>query len=263
VTHRGPAYIKAKLPSMYEQFRALADVDITRQPMEVAPTIHYAMGGIHVEPETGATTVEGLFAAGECAAGLHGANRLGGNSLSDLLVFGRRAGEAAAAFALSHGARPAIDEQQVEVEKQLLLRPFESAGRENPYLLHEELQEVMDRHAGIARTHAGLAEGLMRVGQLQQRLQELHVQGSRMFNPGWHTARDDAFMLTIAEALLRCALERTESRGAHWRTDFPDKDPVQGSQNYVVKKGADGMELSARPMPPMPRELALLLEEKR
>jgi len=262
VRHRGADYIKRKLPSMYEQFLKLADVDITTQRMEVAPTIHYAMGGIRVEPETGATSVPGLYAAGECAAGLHGANRLGGNSLSDLLVFGRRAGEGAAAFVAQHGDQPCVDERQIQEEGALLLRPFESAGRENPYLIHEELQDTMDRCAGIARTKEGLAEGLAHVQDLRQRATQLHVSGSRMFNPGWHTARDDLFMLTIAEAILRCGLLRDESRGAHWRTDFPDKDPALAKLNYTVKQVDGAMKVSERPITPMPPELAALLEEK-
>jgi len=262
VRHRGADYIKRKLPSMYEQFLKLADVDITTQRMEVAPTIHYAMGGIRVEPETGATSVPGLYAAGECAAGLHGANRLGGNSLSDLLVFGRRAGEGAAAFVAQHGDQPCVDERQIQEEGALLLRPFESAGRENPYLIHEELQDTMDRCAGIARTKEGLAEGLAHVQDLRQRATQLHVSGSRMFNPGWHTARDDLFMLTIAEAILRCGLLRDESRGAHWRTDFPDKDLALAKLNYTVKQVDGAMKVSERPITPMPPELAALLEEK-
>ena len=262
VRHRGADYIKRKLPSMYEQFLKLADVDITTQRMEVAPTIHYAMGGIRVEPETGATSVPGLYAAGECAAGLHGANRLGGNSLSDLLVFGRRAGEGAATFVAQHGDQPCVDERQIQEEGALLLRPFESAGRENPYLIHEELQDTMDRCAGIARTKEGLAEGLAHVQDLRQRATQLHVSGSRMFNPGWHTARDDLFMLTIAEAILRCGLLRDESRGAHWRTDFPDKDLALAKLNYTVKQVDGAMKVSERPITPMPPELAALLEEK-
>ncbi len=262
VRHRGADYIKRKLPSMYEQFLKLADVDITTQRMEVAPTIHYAMGGIRVEPETGATSVPGLYAAGECAAGLHGANRLGGNSLSDLLVFGRRAGEGAAAFVAQHGDQPCVDERQIQEEGALLLRPFESAGRENPYLIHEELQDTMDRCAGIARTKDGLAEGLAHVQDLRQRATQLYVSGSRMFNPGWHTARDDLFMLTIAEAILRCGLLRDESRGAHWRTDFPDKDLALAKLNYTVKQVDGAMKVSERPITPMPPELAALLEEK-
>ncbi len=261
LTHRGADYIRRKLPSMYEQFLKLADVDITKERMEVAPTIHYAMGGIRAEAETGATSLDGLYAAGECAAGLHGANRLGGNSLSDLLVFGKRAGEAAARHALDQQQFGAVDDGQVESERRLLLSPFENQGNENPYLLHEALQQLMQEHAGIARTHELLAAGLEQHQLLTERASNLHTEGSRLFNPGWHAARDDLFMLTITEAILRCAIARKESRGAHWRTDFPDKDPVEGQQNYVVKKSGATMLVSTRPIPPMPPELAKLLEE--
>lgn len=255
-------YIKRKLPSMFEQFLTLADVDITREPMEVAPTVHYAMGGIQVEAETGASTVPGLFAAGEAAAGLHGANRLGGNSLTDLLVFGRRTGIAAAVHAREQGGTASrIDERQVEEEKELLLRPFESGGGENPFLLHEELQDCMALHAGLARDAAGLEAGLETVLALQQRARRLEVQGSRMFNPGWHMARDDLFMLTLAEAVFRAAIARTESRGAHYRTDYPEKDPEQGTINYLACRGEGGVEIKPSPIPPMPAELAALLEE--
>jgi succinate dehydrogenase / fumarate reductase, flavoprotein subunit len=262
ISHQPAEFIRRKLPSMYEQFLTLADVDITRGPMEVAPTVHYAMGGIRVEAETGATTVPGLFAAGEAAAGLHGANRLGGNSLTDLLVFGRRTGMAAA----DHAARVrddsvCIDEAQIEAEKALLLRPFESGGGENPFLMHQELQDCMSTHVGIARDEEGLQAGLEKVLDLQQRAENLDVQGSRMFNPGWHMARDDLFMLTLAEAVIRAALMRKESRGAHWRTDYPDKDPEGARINIVACKTETGIEVKPAPIPPMPAELAALLEE--
>jgi succinate dehydrogenase / fumarate reductase, flavoprotein subunit len=261
VTHRGADYIKRKLPSMYEQFMHLADVDITKERMEVAPTIHYAMGGIDVEAETGATSLLGLYAAGECAAGLHGANRLGGNSLGDLLVFGKRAGEAAAAYAQAQPALPATDDGQIAEEMAVLVRPFESAGQENPYLYHAELQEIMGTHAAIARNQELLDEGLAKFQRLEARAKDLHVEGSRMFNPGWHTARDDLFMLTISEAILRTAAVRTESRGAHWRTDFPDKDPAQERVNYLARKVDGNMVIEARPIPPMPPELLELTKE--
>jgi succinate dehydrogenase / fumarate reductase flavoprotein subunit len=261
VTHRGADYIKRKLPSMYEQFMHLADVDITKERMEVAPTIHYAMGGIDVEAETGATSVYGLYAAGECAAGLHGANRLGGNSLGDILVFGKRAGEAAAGHARARPAAPPVDEGQVAAEMALLLRPFESAGQENPYLFHAELQEIMGTHAAIARTQELADEGLRKLQRLQARAVNLHVEGSRMFNPGWHTARDDLFMLTIGEAILRTAALRTESRGAHWRLDYPDKDLIQGGVNYLARNVDGRMVVEARQFAPMPPELAELVKE--
>jgi succinate dehydrogenase / fumarate reductase flavoprotein subunit len=255
-------FIKGKLPSMYEQFLTLADVDITKGPMEVAPTVHYAMGGIHVEPETGASSLPGLYAAGEAAAGLHGANRLGGNSLTDLLVFGKRAGEAAAEFARGGGGPNGIDEAQIDEEKALLLKPFESGSGENPFLLHQELQAVMSDHVGITRDEETLQQGLDKVLALQQRAENLDVQGSRMFNPGWHMARDDIFMLTLAEAVIRAALLRRESRGAHFRTDYPEKDPELGKVNTVAVKIESGAEIKQRPIVPMPPELAALLEAK-
>ncbi|MCA1595561.1 MAG: fumarate reductase/succinate dehydrogenase flavoprotein subunit, partial [Chloroflexi bacterium] len=221
VSHRGADYVRRKLPSMYEQFHALGDIDITREPMEVYPTIHYVMGGVSAEPETAATTVPGLFAAGEVAAGLHGANRLGGNSLSDIMVFGKRAGDAAAAFAQAAGQgdldTPQIREQiqqQVQEEATILLSPFESSGSENPYTLTQELQEAMQKGAMIARTEESLTECLNTILSLQERSKNLHVEGSRMFNPGWHGARDVRFMLKTSEIIVRCALARKESRGA-------------------------------------------------
>jgi succinate dehydrogenase flavoprotein subunit len=262
ISHKPADFIKKKLPSMYEQFLVLADIDITKQPMEVAPTIHYAMGGVDVEAETAATTVPGLYAAGEVASGLHGANRLGGNSLSDLLVFGHIAGRHAAEHAKSLSECPQIDYAQLQEEKELLLRPFESGGGENPYVMHQDLQDIMATHAGIARDGDGIAAGLERLLALQQRAQNIEVQGSRMFNPAWHMARDDLFMLTVAEAVLRAAAARTESRGAHWRTDFPDKDPEQGRVNYMVCKTDNGMEVTPQRTTPMPPELAELVEAK-
>jgi succinate dehydrogenase / fumarate reductase, flavoprotein subunit len=257
-----PDVIKRKLPSMFDQFLTLADVDITKEPMEVAPTVHYAMGGIRVEADTGASTVPGLFSAGEAAAGLHGANRLGGNSLTDLLVFGRRTGMAAAEYASGVPAQSlAIDEGQIQAEKELLLAPFESGGGENPYLLHQELQDCMATYAGIARDEEGLQKGLQGVLDLQERAKQLEVQGSRMFNPGWHMARDDHFMLTLAEAVLRAAIARKESRGAHWRTDYPDRDPELGKVNFAACWRETGVEVRPTPIPPMPAELAALLEE--
>ncbi|MBI1744009.1 FAD-binding protein [Candidatus Acetothermia bacterium] len=263
ITHRGPEYIKKKLPSMHEQFLKLADVDITKQPMEVAPTIHYAMGGVRVEPETSASTVSGLFAAGEVAGGLHGANRLGGNSLSDLLVFGRRAGEGAAKYVKSLNNPLKIDEAQIESEKKLLLRPFNESGTENPYQIHEELQNAMQEGAGLARTTESLEKALKKILELQQRAQQTRVPGSRLYNPGWHTARDIVFMLTVSEAIVRCAIERKESRGAHWRKDFLSKDETWGKQNLVTYKDTSGaMKIKMMPTPQMPAELAQLFQQE-
>ncbi|HZU06124.1 MAG TPA: FAD-binding protein [Chloroflexota bacterium] len=262
ITHRGAEYIKRKLPSMYDQFLSLADVDITREKMEVAPTIHYVMGGVRVEPETGASTVPGLFAAGEVAAGLHGANRLGGNSLSDLLVFGKRAGDAAAAYANQLGVNLQINPEEVEAESRRLLRPFESDGNENPYLLHEALQETMQNYVGIARTGEQLQHALEEILRLQERAQRIRVSGSRLFNPGWHTAIDVQFMLTVCEAIIRSAIERRESRGSHWRLDYPKQDPELGRVNFVVRKTPSGMEVTTSPIPPLREDLAALLAAK-
>jgi len=260
VTHLPADVIKKKLPSMYDQFLRLAEVDITKQPMEVAPTIHYAMGGLRVEPETGATTLAGLYAAGEVAAGLHGANRLGGNSLSDLLVFGRRAGAAAAAYQ-RQVAPGQLDAQAVAAEQDLLLTPFASKGLENPYLLQQALQEAMQEGAGLARTEAGLRQCLNTILALRERASRIQVPGSRRYNPGWHTARDVSFMLTVAEAIVRAALERRESRGAHWRLDHPEKDAALGRVNFIAVKEADTMRIRTRPVPEMPAELARLFGE--
>jgi succinate dehydrogenase / fumarate reductase flavoprotein subunit len=261
VIHLGADRIKKKLPSMYDQFLSLADVDITREAMEVYPTIHYAMGGLRVEPDTGATTVRGLYAAGEVAAGLHGANRLGGNSLSDLLVFGRRAGAAAAQFVKSVSLG-ALDASTVGDEQTLLLRPLEGTGSENPYLLQQELQAAMQEGAGIARTDAGLRTCLETILALKRRADHVRVAGSRLYNPGWHTARDLRFMLVISEAIVRGAIERRESRGAHWRTDFPNADPNFGKLNLIALKDGDAMRISTRPVPEMPDELADLFNGK-
>ena len=260
VRHLGAEKIKEKLPSMYEQFLRLADVDITKAPMEVAPTIHYAMGGLRVEAETGATTLPGLYAAGEAAAGLHGANRLGGNSLSDLLVFGRRAGEAAAAYQRDTGLGT-LDERQVAYEQGLLLLPLVGEGKENPYLLQQELQQAMQDGAGLAREEKSLKVGLDKVLELRQRSARIHVPGSRKYNPGWHTARDLRFMLTIAEAIVRAAIERRESRGAHWRLDYLEKDPALGRVNFIAFSDGGRVKLKTRPVPEMPAELATLFDD--
>ncbi len=260
ISHRGAEFIKKKLPSMYDQFLTLAEIDITKSPMEVAPTIHYVMGGVRVEAGTGATTVPGLFAAGEVAAGLHGANRLGGNSLSDLLVFGKRAGEHAAVYARDLRTVPVPDERQAAEEWSLLQRPFEAGGNENPYAIHEDIQEVMGTFAGIERTGEQLAEGLVKILALQGRAERMRASGSMLFNPGWHTCRDVRFMLALCEAIFRSAIERRESRGAHWRLDFPDQDPKWGALNIIVRRGDAGMGVDTRPVPPLPAELARLME---
>ncbi len=261
VTHLDAALVKKKLPSMHEQFLSLAEVDITREPMEVYPTIHYAMGGLRVEPDTGATTVRGLYAAGEVAAGLHGANRLGGNSLSDLLVFGRRAGAAAAQFAKPLSLAT-VDPSTVADEQRLLLRPLEGTGSENPYLLQQELQAAMQEDVGIARTDAGLRTCLETILDLKRRADHVHVAGSRLYNPGWHTARDLRFMLVISDVIVRGAIERRESRGAHWRTDFPNADPNFAKLNLIAVKDGEAVRITTRPVPEMPEELADLFDGK-
>ena len=263
ITHRKPEYIKSKLPSMYEQFLKLAKVDITTQPMEVAPTIHYIMGGVRVEAETGASTVPGLFAAGEVAAGLHGANRLGGNSLSDLLVFGKRAGEAAAAASRSGSreARATLDLREISGALAGLMAPVERPAGESPYRLQAEIQDVMSKYAPIVRDAAGLQAGLEAIIHLGARARSCGTGGSSSlaFNPGWHTAIDLHSMLVNAEALLRSALERKESRGAHARSDYPKPDEALGDVNFIVEKTLNGMAVKAEKRPAMPDYLAELV----
>jgi len=260
ITHRKPDFIKSKLPSMYEQFLKLANVDITRQPMEVAPTIHYAMGGVRVEADTCATTVPGLFAAGEVASGLHGANRLGGNSLSDLLVFGKRAGEAAALAAkgVRKTSEAKIDHGVIATAIAGLMEPLNHPTGDNPYTLEAEIQDVMSAHAPIVRDGPGLAAGLEKVLELAARSRNCGTGGSNTlaFNPGWHTALDLRSMLINAEALLRSALERKESRGAHARSDYPDADDRLTPVNFLVEKTLDGMSVRAEQRPGMPKYLA-------
>ena len=260
ISHKPAEYVKRKLPSMYHQFLELADVDITKGPMEVGPTCHYMMGGIRVDAETAESSIPGLFAAGEAAAGLHGANRLGGNSLSDLLVFGRRAGFAASQYA-KRASIPAIDPSQTaQAERQMLL-PFESSASESPYRIHDDLQDVMQRLVGIFRNEDDLREALSEINTLKERSTRLHVEGSRLFNPGWHLAKDLQSMLTIAEAVTRSALARRESRGAHSRIDYPDMDQTWGKMHNVVVKKVDTMTLFESPVLPLPDELKQLLVE--
>jgi len=263
IASRRPAeYIRKRLPSMYHQFKELADVDITSAPMEVGPTCHYFMGGVRVEADTAATRVAGLFAAGEVAAGLHGANRLGGNSLSDLLVFGQRAGLYAAEYARGCPAQPAIDQAQIDQAACDMLAPFDQAGAENPYTVHSDLENCMQNLVGIIRTQAELEEALEEIERLRQRIMRARVEGNRYFNPGWHMALDMQTMLTVSEAITRAALARTESRGGHTRSDFPDPDPRFARVNLVVRRGdQEQMTLSEEQLPPPPAELAELLKE--
>ena len=259
ITHKGAAFIKRKLPGMYEQLLSLADVDITKSRFEVAPTIHYTMGGLRVDPYTGATSVPGLFAAGECAAGLHGANRLGGNSLSDILVFGRRAGAGAMEYA-KEAKMPKIDNTEVQAEVERVIAPLSRTEGENPYKLHEELQEIMAAHAGIERNGPSLEEGLGKIQELRERTENQMAKGSRQFNPGWHGVFDVQNMALLGEAIIRGAIERKESRGAQWRTDFPDELEEQGKVNYVQRLTDHGIELHPEPVPEMPEELAKLFK---
>ncbi|HKW87791.1 MAG TPA: FAD-binding protein [Candidatus Acidoferrales bacterium] len=260
ISHKPADYVKRKLPGMYHQFLELADVDITKGPMEVGPTCHYMMGGIRVEAETAQSSLSGLFAAGEAAAGLHGANRLGGNSLSDLLVFGRRAGLAAAEHA-KKSAAPKIDSAQIESAAREMLAPFERASGEGPYEIHRELQEALQKLVGIFRNEADLKEALAGIGKFRERAARVRVEGSRMFNPGWHLARDLVSMLTVAEAVTRSAIARKESRGAHSRIDFPNYDPEWQKKNNIIVREASGMALRQRPVPEMPADLQQLLAE--
>ena len=260
ISHKPAEYVKRKLPSMYHQFKELADVDITREPMEVGPTCHYMMGGIRVDAETAQSSLPGLFAAGEAAAGLHGANRLGGNSLSDLLVFGRRAGLAAAQYAKSAPA-PALDPGELEAAEREALTPFERREGENPYTLHRDLQVLMQNLVGIYRTREDLEQALGELEKLKQRLAAVSVEGSRMFNPGWHLALELKSMLTVSEAVTRAALVREESRGAHSRIDFPKTEPEWGKKNIIVRREGSTMTLRQELIAPMPAELAAILAE--
>jgi succinate dehydrogenase / fumarate reductase flavoprotein subunit len=261
IASRRPAdYIRKRLPSMYHQFKELADVDITVSSMEVGPTCHYFMGGVRVEADTTATRVRGLFAAGEVAAGLHGANRLGGNSLSDLLVFGQRAGLYAAQYAQGCAAQPSIDQAEVDRAACDMLAPFDRTGSENPYTVHADLEDRMHNLVGIIRTESELEQALAELAELKQRLAAARVEGNRYFNPGWHMALDMQTMLTVSEAITRSALARKESRGGHTRSDYPDVDPHFASVNVVVRQQAGEMTLSEEPLPAMPSDLAQLLE---
>jgi succinate dehydrogenase flavoprotein subunit len=261
ISHKPAEYVKRKLPSMYHQFKDLADVDITKGPMEVGPTCHYVMGGINVEGETQASTVPGLYAAGEAAAGLHGANRLGGNSLSDLLVFGRRAGMAAAQYAKSV-APPAIDNAQVEAAAREMLEPFERTGGESPYEIHRDLQETMQNLVGIFRNEEDLTKSFVHLEELKERAKKSRVDGSRLFNPGWHLARDLKAMLIVSEAVALSARERKESRGAHARIDYEKTDDEKwGKLNNIITRDGDGMKLFQRETPRMPDDLKQILAE--
>jgi succinate dehydrogenase / fumarate reductase flavoprotein subunit len=255
-------HIKRKLPSMYHQFKQLADIDITKEPMEVGPTTHYIMGGVQVDADTQMSTVEGLFAAGECASGINGANRLGGNSLSDIVVFGKRAGEYAAQYAKAHAPGRVSDAQAAAIER-TALAPFErGVDGEIPYKVQQELQATMQDLVGIVRTDGEMREALARLGAYQERAARVGVTGHREYHSGWHTALDLRNLLTVSEAITRSAIERTESRGGHFRDDFPAQSKEWGAANVRVARGADGaMHVSRVPIPPMPEELKRVIEE--
>ena len=254
-------HIKKKLPSMYHQFKQLADIDITQVPMEVGPTTHYIMGGIRVDAETQMSTVPGLFAAGECAAGLHGANRLGGNSLSDLLVFGKRAGEFAAQFARENGDGQE-DAQHIEEAIQKAFEPFNQTGGENPFQIQHDLQDMMQDLVGIVRREEEMLQALDGIEKLWKRAEKVSVGGNVEFNPGWHTALDLQNLLTVSEAITRSAIERKESRGAQFREDYPEKNAEFGTFNIAVRKDVDGsMKISREPIPEITAELKQIIEE--
>jgi succinate dehydrogenase / fumarate reductase flavoprotein subunit len=254
-------HIKKKLPSMYHQFKELGNIDITREPMEVGPTTHYIMGGVRVDADTQMSRVEGLFACGECAAGINGANRLGGNSLSDLLVFGKRAGEYAARYAREHPAG-SINQDQAEEAARWALEPFERSGEEGPFQVQQDLQEMMQDLVGIVRTEAEMQQALGELQKLWERARRVRVTGNRDYNPGWHTALDLPNLLTVSEAITRSALHRKESRGGHFRDDYPGKADHYGKVNVVVREGPDGaMQVEEERIPEMPDELKHIIAE--
>jgi succinate dehydrogenase / fumarate reductase flavoprotein subunit len=255
-------HIKRKLPSMYHQFKQLADLDITKDPMEVGPTTHYMMGGIRVDGDSQMSTVPGLFAAGEAAAGLHGANRLGGNSLSDLVVFGRRAGRYAAEFANTNGI-PTVDEQELQATATAALAFFDRGpSGENPYQIQYDLQEAMQDLVGIVRTENEMLQALDAIARLRARADRAGIAGNREYNNGWHTAIDIGNMIVVSEAITRAALLRKESRGAQFREDFPSKDAEWGKYNIVIKRGSDGeMQVEKRALTQMPDELKVVIQE--
>ena len=256
-------HIKRKLPSMYHQFKQLADIDITDEPMEVGPTTHYIMGGVRVDPDTQMTRLTGLFAAGECAAGINGANRLGGNSLSDLLVFGKRAGEFAAKFAREN-SQGDISKDQVDVIARQALEPFDRNDGENPYEIQKDLQELMQDNVGIVRTETEMQDALKQLRQLNERANRAGVIGHREYNPGWQTALDLTNLLIVSEAIALAALEREESRGAQFREDYPDKDERFAKVNTIASKAADGsMQIRLEPLPEMPEYLKQVIEKNR
>jgi succinate dehydrogenase / fumarate reductase flavoprotein subunit len=259
-----PEHIRRKLPSMYHQFKELAGIDITTEPMEVGPTTHYAMGGVKVDADTQMSTVPGLFAAGECAAGINGANRLGGNSLSDLLVFGKRAGEYAAIFAKAHGAA-AVDAGQIDAAATQALGPFDrGAAAENPFKIQQDLQGMMQDLVGIVRAEEEMQQALGHLEALARRAAQAGTTGHREYNTGWHTAQDLGNLLIVSEAIARSAIERKESRGGHFRQDYPEKEATFATFNIAVRRQAEGgMRVSRVPIPRMPAELKQVIDDNR
>ena len=262
-SRRTADYIRKRLPSMYHQFKELAGVDITKEPMEVGPTCHYVMGGVRVDADSTAATVPGLFAAGEVAGGMHGSNRLGGNSLSDLLVFGRRAGLHAALYAKDFGGALTVDAGQVDAVARELVEPLARVGGENPYAIQADLQETMQSLVGLIRTERELEEALRKLEALKARAKRVRVEGGRTYNPGWHTALDLRSLLAVAECCALAALERKESRGGHTRDDHPYTDDQWGKVNVVLRLKNGTLQLSREPLPEMPGELRALFQERK
>jgi succinate dehydrogenase / fumarate reductase flavoprotein subunit len=262
ISYLPPDHVRRKLPSMYEQFKELADVDITAGPMEVGPTTHYIMGGVRVDAETGATTRPGLFAAGEVSGGMHGANRLGGNSLSDLLVFGQRTGAGAAAYAATQTEDAYVDPVAVRAASTELAAPLQPGAGEDPYRLHEELQSLMQSHVGIFRTEKDLDEAIIRLAELRARWPAIRISGGRAYNPGWGLVYELRNMLIVSEAIARSAKQRRESRGAHSRIDFPEPDEKWAKLNSVVQLAGDTMKVKTARLPALPNELSQLITKE-
>jgi succinate dehydrogenase / fumarate reductase flavoprotein subunit len=263
ISYQDPERVKKKLPSMYHQFKDLADVDITAGPMEVGPTMHYIMGGVRVDAETAATRVPGLFAAGECSGGMHGANRLGGNSLSDLIVFGKRAGAGAAEYAKKIEGKPNVSDESVKAAEEEMLAPFSRPDGKNPYDIAKQLNQIMSTHVGIYREEKDMEAGIAKLEELKEQVKQVGIKGDRAYNPGWHLCRDLKNMIISSEAIARSALSRKESRGAHSRLDYENTDEeVWGHVNSAISKDGDKMKLELTPKPEMPADLKALFQKK-
>ncbi|MFN8552201.1 MAG: fumarate reductase/succinate dehydrogenase flavoprotein subunit [Candidatus Obscuribacterales bacterium] len=263
ISYQDPERVKKKLPSMYHQFKDLADVDITAGPMEVGPTMHYIMGGVRVDAETAQTRVPGLFAAGECSGGMHGANRLGGNSLSDLIVFGKRAGAGAAEYAKKMEGKPTVSDDAVKAAQEEMEAPLSRPDGKNPYDIAKQLNQIMSTHVGIYREEKELEAGIAKLEELKEQVKHVGVKGNRAYNPGWHLCRDLRNMIICSEAIARSALSRKESRGAHSRLDYENTDDeVWGHVNSAISRDGDKMKLELTPKPEMPAELKALFQKK-